>query len=336
MMRVSSPGSPSTPSTNRGVLRSASLRSNSTLTCLHVFPASEATNTLTLLEVSSEPMEPGEATLSRGAAHWETLSGASEQPAIALNAEVTVHPAVSLLRTPPTVTPPSRRASWGSSPLIIFTWLKYPGPALAHLEPVGGHSLVHHLPPSPELHRAVELQEEQAGQNPVFLFGVEKQAEDVEAQPVLLVGGSFIGADQETALHLRIRQQHYLKTTPKPSVLHVVSRRRLVMPIALRPLCHHTSVGKRTACTVNILSLAAYSKVVLVSNAALEPRQLCLITASGGSSSCYVGGRPNLYREPIPLQPFNQSQKPERHGSQKENSGHLVVVTAWGLQLLAF
>ncbi|TNN49700.1 hypothetical protein EYF80_040105 [Liparis tanakae] len=41
-------------------------------------------------------------------------------------------PAVSLLRTQPTVTPPSRRPSWGASPLIISSWLKYPDPALAH------------------------------------------------------------------------------------------------------------------------------------------------------------------------------------------------------------
>lgn len=34
------------------------------------------------------------------------------------------------------------------------------------------------------------------GQNPVLLLGVEEQAEDVEIQSILLVGGSFIRADK--------------------------------------------------------------------------------------------------------------------------------------------
>ena len=49
------------------------------------------------------------------------------------------------------------------------------------------------------------------GQNPVLLLGVEEQAQDVEAQSVFLVRGSFIRADQKAALYLRISQQHDLK-----------------------------------------------------------------------------------------------------------------------------
>lgn len=48
------------------------------------------------------------------------------------------------------------------------------------------------------------------GQDPVLLLRVEEQAEDVEVQTVLLVGGAFVGADQQAALHLRIGQQHDL------------------------------------------------------------------------------------------------------------------------------
>lgn len=42
------------------------------------------------------------------------------------------------------------------------------------------------------------------GEDPVLLLRVEEKAEDVEIQPVLLVGGSFIRADQKAALYLRI------------------------------------------------------------------------------------------------------------------------------------
>lgn len=43
------------------------------------------------------------------------------------------------------------------------------------------------------------------GQNPVLLFGVEEKAEDVKVQSILLVRGSFVGANQQAALHLRVR-----------------------------------------------------------------------------------------------------------------------------------
>lgn len=49
------------------------------------------------------------------------------------------------------------------------------------------------------------------GEYPVFLLGVEKKAEDVEAEAVLLIGGALICADQQTVLHLRVRQQHDLE-----------------------------------------------------------------------------------------------------------------------------
>lgn len=39
---------------------------------------------------------------------------------------------------------------------------------------------------------------------------MEKQAEHVEAEAVFLIGGPLIRADQQTVLHLRIRQQHDL------------------------------------------------------------------------------------------------------------------------------
>lgn len=48
------------------------------------------------------------------------------------------------------------------------------------------------------------------GQDPVLLLGVEEEAEDVEAEAVLLVVGPLVGADQQAALHLRVGQQHDL------------------------------------------------------------------------------------------------------------------------------
>lgn len=54
-------------------------------------------------------------------------------------------------------------------------------------------------------------------QDPVLLLRVEKQAEDVEVQSVLLVGGTFIGANQKTALHLWISEQHDLEKAKSTS-----------------------------------------------------------------------------------------------------------------------
>ena len=48
------------------------------------------------------------------------------------------------------------------------------------------------------------------GKDPVLLLGVEEKAEDVEAEAVLLIGGSLIGADQQAAFHLRVSQKHDL------------------------------------------------------------------------------------------------------------------------------
>lgn len=48
-------------------------------------------------------------------------------------------------------------------------------------------------------------------QDPVLLLGVEEKAQDVKVEPVLLVRGPLIGADQQAALHLRVRQQHNLR-----------------------------------------------------------------------------------------------------------------------------
>lgn len=48
-------------------------------------------------------------------------------------------------------------------------------------------------------------------QNPVFLLWVEQQALDVKVQPVLLIGGAFIRADQQAALNLWVREQHNLQ-----------------------------------------------------------------------------------------------------------------------------
>ena len=49
------------------------------------------------------------------------------------------------------------------------------------------------------------------GKYPVFLLRVEKEAEDVEAQAVLLIGGALISADQQAVLHFRVCQQHDLE-----------------------------------------------------------------------------------------------------------------------------
>ena len=48
------------------------------------------------------------------------------------------------------------------------------------------------------------------GEDPVFLLGVEEQAEDVEVEAVLLVRGPLVRADEQTVLHLRVSQQHDL------------------------------------------------------------------------------------------------------------------------------
>lgn len=50
-------------------------------------------------------------------------------------------------------------------------------------------------------------------QNPVLLLRVEEKAEDVKIQPILLIRGSLVRADQQTALHLWIREQHDLEVT---------------------------------------------------------------------------------------------------------------------------
>lgn len=42
-------------------------------------------------------------------------------------------------------------------------------------------------------------------QNPVLLLWMEKEAEDVKVQSILLEGSSFIRTDKQTALHFRIR-----------------------------------------------------------------------------------------------------------------------------------
>lgn len=48
------------------------------------------------------------------------------------------------------------------------------------------------------------------GENPILLLGMEKQAEHIEAEAVFLIRGTFICADQQTVLHLRVCQQHDL------------------------------------------------------------------------------------------------------------------------------
>lgn len=48
------------------------------------------------------------------------------------------------------------------------------------------------------------------GENPILLLRMEKQAEHIEAKAVFLIRGSFIRADQQTVLHLRVCQQHDL------------------------------------------------------------------------------------------------------------------------------
>lgn len=47
--------------------------------------------------------------------------------------------------------------------------------------------------------------------DPVLLLRMKQQAEDVEVETVFLIGGAFIWADEQTALHLWICQQHDLK-----------------------------------------------------------------------------------------------------------------------------
>lgn len=42
-------------------------------------------------------------------------------------------------------------------------------------------------------------------QNPVFLLRMEKEAEDVKIQPILLERSSFVRTDEQTALHFGIR-----------------------------------------------------------------------------------------------------------------------------------
>lgn len=44
------------------------------------------------------------------------------------------------------------------------------------------------------------------GQDPVLLLRVKQQAQDVEVEPIFLIGATFIWADQQTALHLGICQ----------------------------------------------------------------------------------------------------------------------------------
>lgn len=49
------------------------------------------------------------------------------------------------------------------------------------------------------------------GEYPVLLLRMEKEAEDIEAEAVFLIGGALIRADQQTVLHLRVGQQHDLE-----------------------------------------------------------------------------------------------------------------------------
>lgn len=42
---------------------------------------------------------------------------------------------------------------------------------------------------------------------------MEKEAEDIEAEAVFLIGGALIRADQQTVLHLWVGQQHDLEYT---------------------------------------------------------------------------------------------------------------------------
>lgn len=56
----------------------------------------------------------------------------------------------------------------------------------------------------------VHLLVQAVGQHPVLLLGMEEQALDVEREPVFLVSGPFVRADQDTALHFRITEKHDL------------------------------------------------------------------------------------------------------------------------------
>lgn len=49
------------------------------------------------------------------------------------------------------------------------------------------------------------------GEYPVLLLRMEKEAEDIEAEAVFLIGGALIRADQQTVLHLWVSQQHDLE-----------------------------------------------------------------------------------------------------------------------------
>lgn len=62
---------------------------------------------------------------------------------------------------------------------------------------------------------SVHLLIQTVGQHPVLLLGVEEQTLDIEGEPVFLIGGPFIGADQYTALHLRITKKHDLRGEEK-------------------------------------------------------------------------------------------------------------------------
>lgn len=57
------------------------------------------------------------------------------------------------------------------------------------------------------------------GQGPVLLGGMEQQAQHVEGEAVLLETPSFIGADEDAALKLRICQHHDLREGESQGVM---------------------------------------------------------------------------------------------------------------------
>lgn len=60
-------------------------------------------------------------------------------------------------------------------------------------------------------HNRVYLLLVAVSQDPVFLLWVEKEAEDIKSQAVLLVGRPLIKANEQAALHLRVRKKHNLE-----------------------------------------------------------------------------------------------------------------------------
>lgn len=73
------------------------------------------------------------------------------------------------------------------------------------------------------------------GKDPVLLLWMKQQAEDVEVETIFLIGGAFVRADEQTAFHLRVCQQHDLQHKKKDQTFLVAS----LAPLRTPKICYY-------------------------------------------------------------------------------------------------